>query len=47
MHLVDTGGASVNVTNSDGFTLLHSAILEGDSDGACFLLNHGAEIDLR
>ena len=41
------GGASVNVTNSEGLTLLHTAILDEDSEGALFLLNHGAEIDLR
>ena len=41
------GGASVNVTNADGFTLLHLAILDGDATGAIFLLNNCAEIDLR
>ena len=41
------GGASVDVVNSDGFTLLHNAIRDGDGDGAVFLLNNGADIDLR
>ena len=42
-----SGGASVDVVNSDGFTLLYNAIRDGDGDGAVFLLNNGADIDLR
>ena len=45
--IVIAGGASIDVVNSDGFTLLHNAILDGDNDGAIFLLNNGADIDLR
>ena len=41
------GGASVNVINSTGLTLLHLAIKDGDSEGANFLLNNGADIDMR
>ena len=41
------GGASVNVSNSAGLTLLHVAIMDGDGDGANFLLNNGADIDMK
>lgn len=33
--------------NADGRTLLHSAITDNDVDGATFLLNNGADIDIR
>ena len=37
----------MNVTNANGFTLLHSAIMDGDSKGAIFLLNNAADMDMR
>ena len=37
----------MNVTNAEGHTLLHSTILDHDVDGALFLLNNGADIDIR
>ncbi len=42
-----TGGANVNIVNSEGKTLLHSAILDSDVDGANFLLSNGADFDIR
>lgn len=47
IFFVFVGGSSVNVTNCEGFTLLHCAILDSDTEGAIFLLNHGADIDMR
>ncbi|XP_074596039.1 rabankyrin-5 [Brevipalpus obovatus] len=43
--LIDEG-ADPNVQDSNGYTLLHKAIMSGDSRGALFLLNHGADISL-
>ncbi|XP_067130283.1 rabankyrin-5 [Centruroides vittatus] len=41
-----SGGANINVTNIDGLTLLHEAILNQDTKGALFLLDNGADINI-
>ena len=41
------GGASVDVLDSNGVTLLHSAIVDKNSKVALFLLNNGADVNLR
>ena len=41
------GGASVDVLDSNGVTLLHSAIVDKNSRVALFLLNNGADVNLR
>lgn len=41
------GGASVNVKNRDGFTLLHQAILHQETQGTLFLLENGADVTIR
>lgn len=40
-------GADVNVTNSEGITLLHSAIKQGDTQAALFLLEQGANMSCK
>ena len=51
LHLVAElllkSGANVNVTDADGNTLLHLALLDANSDASLFLLNHGADVNLR
>ncbi|XP_074641653.1 rabankyrin-5-like [Tubulanus polymorphus] len=42
-----TGGASVNDRNSEGFTLLHQAILKQDTASTLFLLERQADINVR
>lgn len=44
--LIDEG-ASVNITNSDGLTLLHEAIIDEDNRSAMFLLNYGADTNIK
>lgn len=39
------GGADVNARNGQDLTLLHQAIISGDSEKAVFLLDQGAEIN--
>ena len=41
------GGADVNVTNNEGFTLLHSSLMDENCDAALFLLNNGADVNIR
>ncbi len=41
------GGANVDVLDSNGVTLLHSAIVDKNSKVALFLLNNGADVNLR
>lgn len=41
------GKADVNVKNGKGFTLLHQAILKEDSKTAIFLLDNGADINVK
>jgi len=40
-------GASVDVLDHDGLTLLHSAIVNSNSKMALFLMNNGADINYR
>lgn len=41
------GGASVNVRNKDGLTLLHQAILHQETQGTLFLLENGADFTIK
>ncbi len=40
-------GADVNVADGEGRTLLHKTIVDQKSKGALFLLNNGADVELR
>ena len=42
-----SGGADVDVLNKSGYSLLHRAILDGNDDGAIFLLDNGSNIETR
>ena len=44
--LIDEG-ANVNIVNSEGLTLLHQALIKKDMRSAMFLLNYGADIQMR
>lgn len=41
------GGANINVTNEDGLTLLHQAIMNQNKDAALFLLENGADFSAK
>lgn len=43
--LIDEG-ANMNIKDSEGYSMLHRAIMNSDSRGALFLLNHGADINV-
>jgi ankyrin repeat protein len=45
-QMLINAGASVDEC-CNGFTLLHQAIINGDSEGAKFLLNHGSDININ
>jgi ankyrin repeat protein len=45
-QMLINAGASVDEF-CNGFTLLHQAIINGDSEGAKFLLNHGSDININ
>ena len=40
-------GANVNITDSNGNTLLHLALMDGNCDAALFLLNNGADVNIK
>jgi len=42
-----TGGANINLANSQGLTLLHQAILRQDGPSCVFLLDNQADIHSR
>ncbi|CAL7948855.1 unnamed protein product [Xylocopa violacea] len=42
-----TAGANINQCNAEGLTLLHQAILKEDSATAIFLLENGADMNIR
>ena len=44
--LLDSG-IDINVTNNKGFSCLHNAAILGDNSMVMFLLNKGADVDLR
>ncbi|XP_068938894.1 ankyrin repeat domain-containing protein 27 [Petaurus breviceps papuanus] len=44
---IPVNGLGVNVTNQDGFTPLHVAVLHGRSDLVSLLLKHGANVDAK
>ncbi|XP_076367426.1 rabankyrin-5 isoform X2 [Tachypleus tridentatus] len=45
-HKLLSYGANINVTNSEGLSLLHQAIIDQDVKSALFLLENGADISL-
>ena len=45
-QMLINAGASVNIIDANGLSLLHSAIIDGDEDNARFLLSHGADINI-
>jgi ankyrin repeat protein len=44
--LIDEG-SDVDVMNTDGFTMLHQALINGDTRSAMLLLNYGADVTIR
>ena len=46
-NLLLQSGASVNVADNDGKTLLHSSLMDGNETAALFLINNGADINLQ
>jgi ankyrin repeat protein len=40
-------GASVDILDHNGLTLLHSAIMDGNTKMALFLMNNGADVNQR
>ncbi|XP_020840709.1 ankyrin repeat domain-containing protein 27 isoform X2 [Phascolarctos cinereus] len=44
---IPVNGLGVNVTNQDGFTPLHVAVLHGRTDLVSLLLKHGANVDAK
>uniref|UniRef100_A0A4X2JU30 VPS9 domain-containing protein n=1 Tax=Vombatus ursinus TaxID=29139 RepID=A0A4X2JU30_VOMUR len=47
LEKIPVNGLGVNVTNQDGFTPLHVAVLHGRTDLVSLLLKHGANVDAR
>lgn len=45
--LMIEGRADVNATNEEGLTMLHMAINNGDEKGAIYLMNNGANLQIR
>ena len=45
-QMLINAGASVNIVDANGLSLLHQSIINGDEDNARFLLDHGADINL-
>ena len=41
-----SGGANINSLNSDGYAMLHQAIMKGDTASALFLLKHQADSNI-
>ncbi|XP_001367751.2 ankyrin repeat domain-containing protein 27 isoform X2 [Monodelphis domestica] len=47
LERIPVNGLEVNVTNQDGFTALHVAVLHGRTDLVSLLLKHGANVDAK